>query len=109
MIKPGELSDSIERYVPIDYALSTVITAVFVLSYDSPFWVRLVPLPLFVYNGLRWRAGDHKHYFVDLHEYRKEFPRMEFQYQWKSAYYLVLFAISLIMAVFALIEYFDLD
>ena len=74
--------------------------------YDPLIW-RIVSIPLLAYNFSRYKAGDHKIYFITLKEY-KDNDRIKLQYQLKTPVYAVLFVISLVMGVFKLIEVFNL-
>lgn len=58
-----------------------------------------------MYNCSRLAAKDHKQYFITKQEY-KNVKRMELQYQIKSVYYAILFAISLVMTIFKAIDFF---
>ena len=63
MIQPAELADYIQKYCPIEYAMS-VCYAFFAFEASGHFWINLLTIPLFVYNGTRYAAKDHKQYFI---------------------------------------------
>lgn len=108
-IPAGELADSLQRYCPLEYAAAGFYTLSSVLVVDSaPLAVRLMSVPLFLFNIRRFIARDHKLYFIHPSEYKKDYQRMEFQYQVKTCYYAVLFVTSLVMAILTAIDFFDL-
>ena len=61
-VEPVELSDTLIRYCPIDYAISLLYFALAFLSASS-YGIVLV-LPMAVYNLGRFFAKDHKQYFI---------------------------------------------
>ena len=108
-IPPAELADYIHHYVPIEYVCSV---GYFLFAYEASgsgmFWLNILTLPLVLYNISRYLAKDHKLYFITKSEYKQNFRRMELQYQVKSVYYALLFAIALVMSIFRAIEFFGL-
>ncbi len=75
---------------------------------DAPLILRVCGVPLVLYNIARYRAKDHKLYFISKQEY-KHFARMERQYQVKTVYYTIVFVASLVMAILSAIYFFDLN
>ena len=53
-LQPIELSDAIQKFVPLEYAASLLY---FILCFESyaPLWVNFLTLPLVVYNVTRVR------------------------------------------------------
>jgi len=107
MIEPAELADYIKKYCPIEYVMSFGY-AYFSLEASGHVWINLLSMPLFLYNCTRFAAKDHKQYFITKQEYKKNYGRMELQYQVKSVYYAILFAIALVMTIFKAIDFFGL-
>jgi len=107
MIQPAELADYIKKYCPIEYVASFGYAY---LSFEASgyWWVNILAMPLFLYNCTRFAAKDHKQYFITKGEYKKNFPRMELQYQIKSVFYAFLFAIALVLTIFKAIDFFGL-
>jgi hypothetical protein len=108
MIQPMELSDCIQRYCPIEYAASIFMCLTAIAADDAPLLLRACGVPLMLYNMARYRAQDHKMYFISKQEY-KHFSRMERQYQVKTVYYTIVFVASLVMAILSAIYFFDLN
>ncbi len=107
MIQPAELADYIKKYCPIEY-ISSFAYAYFAFEANGYWWVNILSMPLFIYNCTRFIAKDHKQYFITKGEYKKNFSRMELQYQVKSVYYAFLFAIALVLTIFKAIDFFGL-
>ena len=107
MIQPAELADYIKKYCPIEYAASFGY-AYFTFEASGYWWVNILSMPLIMYNCIRYAAKDHKQYFITKGEYKKNFSRMELQYQVKSVYYAFLFAIALVLTIFKAIDFFGL-
>lgn len=82
--------------------------AYFAFEASGNFWINFLSLPLFLYNGTRFAAKDHKQYFITKQEYKKNQRRMEIQYIVKGFYYAVLFSIALVMTIFKAISFFEL-
>ena len=62
------------------------------------YWV-LLTVPLSFFNTIRYKQKDHKLHFLTKREYKKDFKRMELQYQVKSGVYGVLLVGSLICTI----------
>lgn len=102
-MQPIDLSDTIQKYTPIEYGCSFAFFFITSLS-TSPFWVYLVISPLALFNVSRIIAKDHKLYFMTKGEYQKTWGRMYFQYELKAVYYGVIFAIALTMSILKAVE-----
>ena len=73
----------------------------------APWYVKLLSLPLFVWNLKSYLRRDHRMYFITRKEYQKDFTKMENQFKYKSVYYGVLTAASLVVMILALIDFME--
>lgn len=74
----------------------------------APWWVTaLISLPLAGYNLRGFMRRDHKLYFITRKEYQRDFPKMENQFKYKSIYYGMLTAGSLVLMILSLIDFME--
>lgn len=67
----------------------------------------LFSVPLAVWNVRRYLRKEHRQYFITKKEYQKAFASMENQFKFKSIYYGVLTAASLVVMILALIDFME--
>mmetsp|Transcript_12066 Transcript_12066/g.16372 ORF Transcript_12066/g.16372 Transcript_12066/m.16372 type:complete len:167 (+) Transcript_12066:96-596(+) len=103
MIEPGELSESLNQYLPVEMALSMALACVSTLI--APWWVMLLALPLAVYNVVSFKRKDHRLHFLTKREYKKDFKRLEKAFLVKSVLYGLLLAVSLVFTVMTLCDW----
>ena len=106
MIEPNELSELMNTYLPIEYALSWLMSAIsFIIA---PWWFSLVTLSLGLYNlKLFLKDKDHKRHFMTKRDYpKKEFKRVENAFLFKSFIYGLVLLASLVYMVLMLCEWF---
>lgn len=77
-------------------------------SYAAPWYLTaFLALPLLAFNVRGYMRKDHKKYFITRKEYQKDYAKMENQFKYKSIYYGVLTAGSLVMMILALIDFME--
>lgn len=77
-------------------------------AYVAPWYLTAAfVLPLLAYNVRGYLRRDHKLYFITRKEYQRDFPKMENQFKYKSIYYGVLTAGSLVLMILALIDFME--
>ena len=92
--------------MPIDYICSCIL--LLFTTWVAPWYVTLgLACPLLGYNLRGYLRKDHKIYFITRKEYQRDFPKMENQFKYKSIYYGVLTAGSLVMMILALIDFME--
>ena len=92
--------------MPVDYICSGV-NILFMLFY-APWYILIPSIPLTVLNFRSYMRKEHRVYFISKKEYQgNQFTKMENQYKYKSAYYGVLTATTLVMMILALIDFME--
>ena len=71
IMQPVELADTIQKYVPLEYACTLALFC-FCQLMQAPFWCFLAFAPLQLYNLSRLAAKEHKTYFITKAEYAKK-------------------------------------
>ena len=71
MIEAVELSHALNRFCPIEYVSSIIVIMTAYMEDSAPLWVRLVPLPLVLFNLTRIAGKEHRVYFITKREYPK--------------------------------------
>ena len=106
MIEPNELSELMNTYLPIEYALSWLMSAISLII--APWWLSLATLSLGLYNlKLFLKDKDHKRHFMTKRDYpKKEFKRVENAFLFKSFIYGLVLLASLVYMVLMLCEWF---
>ena len=105
MIEPGELSELLNTYLPVEYGLSWIMCGLSLML--APYWMIMPTLSLGLYNlKLFFKDKDHRKHFMTKRDYpKKEFQRIEWTYLIKSCFYGILLAVSLVYTVLVLCEY----
>lgn len=73
----------------------------------APWYLKCFSIPLFVFNLRSYLRRDHRLYFITKKEYQKDFKKMENQFKYKSVYYGLLTAASLVVMILALIDWME--
>ena len=97
-LQPIELSDAIQKFVPLEY-LASLLYFILCFESDAPLWFNFLTLPLLVYNVSCVRAGEHKLYFMTRGECGAKHKQLQKQYYAKTGAYGVLFLMALVMAI----------
>ena len=69
MIEAVELSHALNRFCPIEYCASIIVILAAYMDDSAPVWIRLVPLPLVLFNLTRVAKKEHRVYFITKREY----------------------------------------
>ena len=104
-MQPVELSDAIQKYVPIEYVCSLVFFCSLQIGSVAPFWFYVVVSPLALFNLVRITKKDHKLYFITKDEYQKDYERMKFQYEVKTVSYALIIVITFVQFVLWIKEF----
>lgn len=90
----------------MEYACSA-INMLLLLLY-APWYILIAGIPLCVFNVRSYLRREYKVYFITKKEYSgKLFTKMENQFKYKSAYYGVLTAATLVVMILALIDFME--
>jgi hypothetical protein len=73
----------------------------------APWYIKLVSIPLGIYNLRSYLRRDHRLYFISRKEYQKDFMKMETQFKVKSVWYGALTAACLVVMILALIDFME--
>ena len=73
----------------------------------APWYIKIFSIPLIYYNVRSYLRRDFKVYFITRKEYQGKFAAMENQFKYKSAYYGLLTATTLVIMILALIDFME--